>query len=589
MFCPSLFLFLLTERTIYVTHKKGLIQAISWNANRFPLRLWVIDNSSSMQQMDAHVIRGSTLNQLTTSPCSRWQEAQDTITYFCFMASTLFLPTKFTMLNDLGRMFGPQTFSIEREWTKEFQAAQSIMGRAYPSGATPLTKHVQQIRNFIAPMTNQLRQYGQVVSIILATDGLPSDESGNEGHIILSQFVNALRSLEGLPVWVVVRLCTDDEKVFDFYNSIDAQINLPYDVLDDFHGEALEVYLRNPWLTYALPLHRFREQGFYIPVLDLIDERALTASEVRDLCMLLFQHARSLPDPAVDWINFLRALASLQHHEKRQFNSVMNTLCPWIDLRRLHFVHGRGVPFPPELQQQYPSQTKKFAPTSERHGYQQEQQQQFRHGAFTQTGYPRQPPAGMQKFEQPAAAVSTNQQQTPPRQTAYPQHQPGYGMPPQGYSAPPPSFSGSVPNQPPSRSSSSKNATGPSSSKYHQDNVSADLTNVKTGVLQWAVADGMNLKPIHQILATISQTFPPSYGIPTHIYFNKWKPISIDALSGATAHSQPNVVKRAVRKLKFFFHPDKLPKDFSSSQNYLCKLLWDIIADSLEMYENNIQ
>ena len=58
--------------------------------------------------------------------------------------------------------------------------------------------------------------------------------------------VESLRMLEGLPVWVVIRLCTDEEDVVDFYNQLDELLELSIDVLDDFIGESEEVFEHNP-------------------------------------------------------------------------------------------------------------------------------------------------------------------------------------------------------------------------------------------------------------------------------------------------------------------------------------------------------
>ena len=51
-----------------------------------------------------------------------------------------------------------------------------------------------------------------------------------------------LKPFQDLPVWVVIRLCTDDIKMVDYWNNIDSQVSLHMDVLDDFIGEAKEIY-----------------------------------------------------------------------------------------------------------------------------------------------------------------------------------------------------------------------------------------------------------------------------------------------------------------------------------------------------------
>ena len=40
----------------------------------------------------------------------------------------------------------------------------------------------------------------------------------------------------------------------------------------------------------------------------------------------------------------------------------------------------------------------------------------------------------------------------------------------------------------------------------------------------------------------------------------------------------------AHRKAKFLLHPDKLPKDLTERQSFVCKLIWDILADAWEIY-----
>jgi hypothetical protein len=176
-------------------------------------------------------------------------------------------------------------------------------------------------------MTPELQRLGRKVVIVIATDGLPSNENDQRGPKHDQEFVEALRLLEGLPVWVVVRLCTDDKKTVDFYNDLDSQLELSLEVLDDFSGEALEVKEDNPWLNYALPLHRLREMGYHDRVFDMLDERALTKTEIRDFCSLLFGEANfdGVPDPSMDWKGFLEEVQGLLEREAAQW--VSKTKC----------------------------------------------------------------------------------------------------------------------------------------------------------------------------------------------------------------------------------------------------------------------
>ena len=106
------------------------------------------------------------------------------------------------------------------------------------------------------------RATGQKAVIVIATDGESSD-----GDVTV-----AMRPLQSLPVHVVIRLCTDNERVCNYWNSIDSQLEVQLDVLDDLTSEATEVNRVNPWVTYAEPLHRLREFGVPLREMDLIDE-----------------------------------------------------------------------------------------------------------------------------------------------------------------------------------------------------------------------------------------------------------------------------------------------------------------------------
>lgn len=107
-------------------------------------------------------------------------------------------------------------------------------------------------------------------------------------YIFAGDIAEAMRPLQNLPVWVVVRLCTDDDKVVDYWNNIDKVLELDMDVLDDLYGEASEVYENNPWLTYGEPMHRLREFGIPVKEIDLLDEATLSLDQIRSFCQIMY-------------------------------------------------------------------------------------------------------------------------------------------------------------------------------------------------------------------------------------------------------------------------------------------------------------
>jgi hypothetical protein len=324
-------------------YTSGLIHSMSKNILSFPLRIWVVDNSGSMTTGDGHRLI-ETYNQKDVKyvSCSRWAEMQETVEYHARAAALLGAPTVFRLLNDPGRIVGPQQFSIAERGPEfvsdDLNIALTTMKNASPTGLTPLSDHVREIRENILTMKPTLVSNGQRVVIVLATDGLPSDSQGGTSAATRSEFLTALRSLEGLPVWVVVRLCTDDDAVVEFYNKLDTQVEVSLEVIDDFVGEGKEVYGYNPWLNYSLTLHRIREMGFSHTLLDLLDERPLRIDELRDFLFLLFgpEHFDGVPDPQVDWNGFTNNLASILKKEKLQWNPNTKRMAPWIDMKLLN-------------------------------------------------------------------------------------------------------------------------------------------------------------------------------------------------------------------------------------------------------------
>ena len=74
----------------------GLIRAFEQTAAAVPLRCWIVDNSISMSQPDAHIISGF-IDNVQMRPGTRWDEVRSTVTYHAHVAAEFNMPTRFTV------------------------------------------------------------------------------------------------------------------------------------------------------------------------------------------------------------------------------------------------------------------------------------------------------------------------------------------------------------------------------------------------------------------------------------------------------------------------------------------------------------
>lgn len=400
---------------------------------------------------------------------------------------------------------------------------------SYPFGGTPLTRHLLNIRPIIADMAPRLWQEGRKATIVLATDGLPSTDH-DENNVQIQDFIQALKSFENLPVWIVIRLCTDDEKVFDFYNSLDVHVSLALDVLDDLVGEALEVYLRNPWLTYGLPIHRVRELGFPHAVMDAIDEHMLSYHELQVFCSLLFAN-QVFPDPAQDWTNFLRCVAHAVSTERLQWNPVTKCPSPWIDIVRLNTIYGRNQPLPREFL--YPTSvagntslpSTGMTTSSAIHLGQHKHAVPISPSAVSG----QQPPSLNPLFTIPdkGAPTSASYSQPAPSRHSFDRHEGPQYQQSRGSPYPQQQQRHQHHQQQQSRVTPSVPLTEPEYSADHH------LSVIKKQLMQqWGLQPPSfkSLRPIDQLLNSVHHALPPAFGVASHSYFLKFKPFSPEAL-----------------------------------------------------------
>eukprot|EP00531_Pseudo-nitzschia_arenysensis_P017163 CAMPEP_0116156946 /NCGR_PEP_ID=MMETSP0329-20121206/23091_1 /TAXON_ID=697910 /ORGANISM="Pseudo-nitzschia arenysensis, Strain B593" /LENGTH=1122 /DNA_ID=CAMNT_0003654039 /DNA_START=179 /DNA_END=3547 /DNA_ORIENTATION=- len=200
------------------------------------------------------------------------------------------------------------------------------------------------------------------------------------------------------------------------------------------------------------------------------------------------------------------------------------------------------------------------------------QQQQYHHQQQQRhQGYP--PQQWQQQQQQHHHPQQQQQQHRPP-----PQHAP------QARHTPPP------PQQQQQRQHSGADNKYAKMASQSDDDGQAAITKIKHSILiQWALQPPQlqMLRPIAALVTTIHTVYPPALGVKGHEYFKKWKPISREELAGANGLPEEAKLKKAVRKIRFFLHPDKLPHDLDEEQKFTVKMLWDITNDSWEEYQKH--
>jgi hypothetical protein len=133
-----------------------------------------------------------------------------------------------------------------------------------PCGLTPLNKVLNEV----------LIKYGQTtkpVLIVIATDGIPTDISGNHN---IKSFTQTLKNKNHDKFYVSFLACSDQESDVGYLNKLDH--NVPnVDTLDDYHSELLEVKeAQGKHFSYTFGDHIVRLLlGPICPELDSLDEK----------------------------------------------------------------------------------------------------------------------------------------------------------------------------------------------------------------------------------------------------------------------------------------------------------------------------
>ena len=249
----------------------GFIEQLLKEMKLCPKRYFLIDDSGSMFTNDAHQlikVNGHWIVENT----SRWMELIGTVKFHAKLAQIARWETEFRFLNNHDPIVIGDSYDSGNRYNMLENALKTL-----PAHQTPLCRHMRDIIREIEGMAPVLKAAGQKVKIIIATDGEASD----------GDLADTMKPLEHLPVWIVLRLCSESEKTAKYWADIDAKLELNMDVVQNPVTEAKEVYAYNPWLNYSEQMHRLRESGVTFREADFLDEKAFTIDQIHTFCKLM--------------------------------------------------------------------------------------------------------------------------------------------------------------------------------------------------------------------------------------------------------------------------------------------------------------
>jgi hypothetical protein len=196
-----------------------------------------------------------------------------------------------------------------------------------PSGQTPICKHLYEISEQLRNMENELRASNKKALLIIMTDCESSD----------GDIVDVLKPLEGLPLQIIIRICSHEKEIIEHWQHINAQLDLEIYVLREVKAEADIVTENNSWVTYGEPLHRLREFGVMVPAIDKLNLRQLSKLEIRTVAQILVGSAIKplFPDPNDHWDSFVTSVCDSADSSSKVFCPVNRKAVSWINNEEL--------------------------------------------------------------------------------------------------------------------------------------------------------------------------------------------------------------------------------------------------------------
>ena len=304
-------------------------RADSLAMSQFSFRFVLVDNSRSMVQNDSQRPVHNGRGGLRFIECSRYEEAVASVSMMARVADHAGTPLEVRFLSNRGDS-QPIVVGKKKDDGVSLAAVMDALA-CEPAGSKHICRSLHEVVNQVRWIEDILMITNKQALLTILTDGEASSSDGN--------IIDALKPFEGLPVHIIVRLCTDEQVVVAYWRNLVAHVDVNITILTGVVNEATRVSQVNKWMTYGQHLQTVREFGI---ITDPPLTRELTSSEIQSLAnMLLLPPETSFPNAETDWKGFVQAVR--KHMEKRRKNNTVpvawcplrKTTVPWIDVDAL--------------------------------------------------------------------------------------------------------------------------------------------------------------------------------------------------------------------------------------------------------------
>ena len=233
----------------YLELPTALIPEVLKQKLRLDSRFFLLENSISMgTDHTGNIGKLFSNREVVRTSVSLWEEVVDCMKYQSRLATRNGIATRIWLVNEPPAGIA-QKYTIGKGYSEtEAEDLVDILQEIVPSSKEcPLASRVRNLTKYLVKATEDFDK-GKYVNLTICTRGLPTDKHGRSNSDSQEEFRQAILSLSrgSVPVKIIIRLTTDDDDICDYYNGWDTSIG-DVDVLDDWFGESLEVYLHNPW------------------------------------------------------------------------------------------------------------------------------------------------------------------------------------------------------------------------------------------------------------------------------------------------------------------------------------------------------